>query len=234
MTMRSEILDMNHPAVLYLCEHDRRLEKVIKVVGPIHYSLHGDNSYAFLIHEIIEQMLSVKAGQKIFARFAELCGGAISPDYVSKLSIEEIKEAGMSRSKARSILGLTTAIINGTIDLDSLCKMSDMEVIKQLTSIHGIGKWTAKMYLLFVLGRPDVLPYEDGAFLQTYRWLYNTLDCSPKAVEQKCRKWKPYSSVAARYFYRALDMGLTKTEFRLYKEETSQCQEKKENGTLAF
>lgn len=215
----TEILDLDHPAVQHICKHDKRLERVVQMVGPIQYSLHTDSSYSFLIHEIIEQMLSVKAGQKIYTRFEELCGGEVNPTRVSQLSLEKIKEAGMSKSKARSILAVTSAIIDGTVDLDSFYKASDMEVVKQLTSIHGVGSWTAKMYLLFVLGRPDVLPYEDGAFLQTYRWLYKTTDCSPKAVQKKCQKWKPYSSIAARFFYRALDMGLTKKEFHLYKEE---------------
>ncbi len=152
------------------------------MVDPIQCSLHTDSSYSFLIHEIIEQTLSVKAGQKIYARFEELCCGEVKPNRVSQLPIDEIREAGMSKSKARSILALTSAIIDRSIDLDSLCKMSGKEVIKQLTSIHGIGNWTAKMYLLFVLGRPDVLPYEDGTFLQTYRWLYKSSDCSPKVV----------------------------------------------------
>lgn len=159
---------MNHPAVQHICKHDKRLEKVVQMVGPIQYSIHTDSGYAFLIHEIIEQMLSVKAGQKIYARFEELCGGEVNPDRVSQLSIERIKEAGMSKSKARSILAVTSAIIDETVDLDSFSKANDNEVAKQLTSIHGVGSWTAKMYLLFVLGRPDVLPYEDGAFLQTY------------------------------------------------------------------
>ena len=215
-----DVLDLDSLSVKYLCRKDKRFKKLVQMVGPIPYSIHTDSSYSFLIHEIIEQMLSVKAGQKIYARFEELCGGEVNPASVSQLSLERIKEAGMSKSKARSILAVTSAIIDGTVDLDSFYTASDMEVVKQLTSIHGVGSWTAKMYLLFVLGRPDVLPYEDGAFLQTYRWLYKTTDCSPKAVEKKCQKWKPYSSIAARFFYRALDMGLTKKEFHLYKEET--------------
>ncbi|MCC8014242.1 MAG: hypothetical protein LIO87_03520 [Eubacterium sp.] len=83
--------------------------------------------------------------------------------------------------------------------------------------ILGIGKWTAKMYLIFVLDCPDVLPVEDAAFLQAYKWLYKTEDCSEKSVYKKCKKWKPYSSIAARYLYRALDMGYTKKEFHLFK-----------------
>ncbi len=73
------------------------------------------------------------------------------------------------------------------------------------------------MYLIFVLNRQDVLPWEDGAFLQSYRWMYKTEDSSRKAVEQKCRKWKPYLAIAARFLYRALDEGFTKSEFHLFK-----------------
>lgn len=101
--------------------------------------------------------------------------------------------------------------------LSDLAQLSDIEVIKKLTKYRGIGNWTAKMYLIFVLDRQDILPYEDGAFLQAYKWLYKTDDISPKSVEKKCRKWKPYSSVAARYMYRALYLGLTKEEFHLFK-----------------
>ena len=75
----------------------------------------------------------------------------------------------------------------------------------------------AKMYLIFTLNRMDVLPYEDVAFLQTYAWLYNKKYLQPAAIIKRCKKWKPYSSIAARYFYYALDMGLTKKEFHLFK-----------------
>lgn len=95
--------------------------------------------------------------------------------------------------------------------------MNDADVMKNLTSLKGIGNWTAKMYLIFVLDRPDILPTEDVAFLQAYEWLYKTKDRSKESVEKRCKKWKPYSSVAARYLYRALDNGLTKEEFHLYK-----------------
>lgn len=114
----TETLDLYHPAVQHICKHDKRLEKVVKMVGPIQYSLHTDSSYSFLIHEIIEQMLSVKAGQKIYARFEELCCGEVKPDRVSQLSIDEIREAGMSKSKVRSILALTSAIVDNVAHID--------------------------------------------------------------------------------------------------------------------
>ena len=73
------------------------------------------------------------------------------------------------------------------------------------------------MYLIFVLDRQDVLPFEDGAFLQSYRWLYNTTDTTPASVKKKCANWNPYYSIAARYLYRILDLGLTKEDFHLFK-----------------
>lgn len=210
-------LDINSPPIQYLCKKDKRLAKVISMVGPITYSPHEDDPYRFLIHEIIEQMLSVKAGQKIFSRLEELCAGNVNPDNISALTDEQIRSTGTSNAKVEYIRNLTNALESGTLSFDTLSVMSDKDVIREMTKIRGIGTWTAKMYLMFVLDRPDILPVEDGAFLQGYRWAYKTADCKPVSVIKKCKKWKPYSSIAARFFYRALDMGLTKEEFHLFK-----------------
>ena len=83
-------LDMNSPPIQYLCKKDKRLAKVIRMVGPISYSPHEDDPYRFLIHEIIEQMLSVKAGQKIFSRLEDLCDGNVDPDNISLLTDEQM------------------------------------------------------------------------------------------------------------------------------------------------
>lgn len=196
---------------------DKRLAKVINMVGSITYAPHIGNTYSFLIHEIIEQMLSVKAGQKIYGRLEDLCGGQLSPERISALSDGEIRGTGTSSSKVKCIRCVTDAILCGNLDIENMDTLSDEEVIASLTKLYGIGKWTAKMFLIFVLERPDVLPVEDGAFLQTYRWVYKTDDCSEKTVYKKCNKWKPYSSIASRFFYRALDAGMTKEEFHLFK-----------------
>ena len=209
-------LDMNTPSVQYLCRKDKRLAKLISMVGTITYTPYTD-SYPFLVHEIIEQMLSIKAGQKIYARLKDLCNGDISPSEIAMLSDEEIDSIGTSKPKVSYIQHLTNAIIEGDINLDDLAHKSDAEVVAGLTKIRGIGNWTAKTYLIFVLNRPDVLPFEDGAFLQAYRWMYKTDDTNRKSVEQRCRKWKPYSSIVSRFLYRALDAGFTKSEFHLFK-----------------
>lgn len=210
-------LDINTPSVQYLCKKCKRIAKVIEMVGPIQYNPHIENAYSFLIHEIIEQMLSVKAGQKIYGRLEELCGGKISPNQICTLTDEQIRGTGTSKAKVEYIRNITNAITDGALDLETLNQLSDKEIITALTRVRGIGNWTAKMYLMFVLDRQDILPFEDGAFLQVYRWMYKTHDCREEAVMTKCKKWKPYSSVAARFCYRALDAGMTKEEFHLFK-----------------
>ncbi len=209
-------LDETTPSVQSLCRKDKRLAKVISMVGPISYVQHKDD-YAFLVHEIIEQMLSIKAGKRIYDRLETRCGGRVTPEAISGLTDEEIRATGTSNAKVIYIRVLTNAVISGELNFSELESMPDKDIINKLTSLRGIGNWTAKMYLIFVLGRPDILPYEDGAFRQSYRWLYKTTDCRPSMIEKKCAKWKPYSSIAARYLYRVLDMGLTKEEFHLFK-----------------
>ncbi len=211
-------LSLDSPEIVYLCSRDKRLAKIITTIGPITYTIRDDaDSYAFLVHEIIEQMLSIKAGQSIYSRLIELCEGNICPQAISKLSVEQIRSIGTSAAKAEYIMNLTNHVLAGELDLAALRNEPDSNVIKKLTEIRGIGSWTAKMYLIFVLNRSDILPFEDGAFLQSYRWMYKATDCSPNAVKSKCKKWSPYSSIASRYLYRALDWGLTKEAFHLYK-----------------
>lgn len=210
------ILDMNHPAVQHLCQKDKRLAKVISMVGTITYEPHNDG-YSFLVHEIIEQMLSIQAAAKIYSRLIKLCNGTITPATVICQTDDMLKSIGTSRTKVEYIKGITKAVINGELNFTELSTLSDEDVIKKLTSFRGVGQWTAKMYLIFVLNRPNILPYEDTAFLQSYKWLYKTENCSKDFIKNKCRKWKPYSSIASRFLYKALDTGLTKTEFHLYK-----------------
>ena len=203
-------------SIQYLCKKDKRLAKVISMVGPISYCPYEDG-FAFIVHEIIEQMLSIKAGAKIYARLETLCNGKITVESIDSLTDEQIRSIGTSSSKVSYIRGIVEAVKSGIIDFSVFPNMADKDVIKTLTALKGIGNWTAKMYLIFVLDRLDILPTEDVAFLQAYEWLYKTKDRSKESVERRCKKWKPYSSVAARYLYRALDGGLTKEEFHLFK-----------------
>ena len=209
-------LSMESESVQYLCKKDKRLAKVIEHIGIIQYNPLNENPYAFLIHEIIEQMLSIKAAQKIYERLELLCEGVITPNRISQLSDEEIRNAGTSNAKVEYIHNITKSVMDGTIDFEAMSILTDDEIIHSLTKIRGIGNWTAKMYLMFVLDRKDILPIEDGAFIQVYRWLYDTDDYTPKSIYSKCKKWSPYSTIAARFCYKALDTGMTKRVFTSY------------------
>lgn len=207
------VIHTDEESVEYLKKKDNRLATVINVIGNIECSNHIDG-YSFVIGEIIEQMLSVKVADVFRSRLLDLCGKEISPDNIRKLTEEQWKTIGISNAKKTYIMNFTDAVESGLLQLESLEEKSDDEVLEELTAIKGIGPWTAKMYLIFVLKRLDVLPYEDGAFMQAFRWLYEKdKKVTKEAVIKKCKKWKPYSSIASRYLYRALDGGMTKVHY---------------------
>ncbi len=209
-----QVLNKQHPSVQYLCKKDKRLARLIDMVGEIEYRIQPDY-FARLVRSIINQMLSNKVAHVIGERVVSLCSGTITPENLLKLDRELLRNAGLSYSKADNILGIAKAAKDGNLDFSNFPSMTDEEGVKELTRLRGIGVWSAKMFLIFTLNRPDVLPFEDVAFLQTYAWLYKTTDLRPSVIITRCKKWKPYSSIAARYFYYALDMGLTKQKFHL-------------------
>lgn len=205
-----ELIALNRqtPAIHYLTQKDSRLCRLIDLIGEIKYQPYEDG-YSFLVSTIIGQMLSNKVVDVLFQRIIDMCGG-VSPEIMCNIDAEQLRKIGISYRKSNTISELTQAVISRDLDLYKLYSLTDEAVIRTLTSIKGIGMWTAKMYLIFVLDRPDILPFEDGAFLQSYCWLYHTQECSPKDVKERCRIWSPYSSYAARFLYKALDSGLTK------------------------
>lgn len=194
-------------AVRYLCEHDWRLAHLIDHVGPLTYRTAG-TCFEALAHSIIEQMLTMKAGDVIRGRLVEKCGGILTPESVGALSQDEIRSCGMSRTKARSLHALADYALEH--DLDELAVLPDEEVRAALVALPGIGRWTADMYLLFYLGREDILPVEDAAVRQVFAWLYHAPMTNRDVVSAVCDVWHPHCSIAIRYMYRALDAGLLK------------------------
>ncbi len=150
----------------------------------------------------------MKAGDVIRGRLIEKCGGILTPEAVGALSQEEIKACGMSRTKARSLHALADYALEH--DLDELAALPDEEVRAELVALPGIGTWTADMYLLFYLGREDILPVEDAAVRQVFTWLYRAPMTDCDVVTAVCDVWHPHCSTAVRYMYRALNTGLLK------------------------
>jgi DNA-3-methyladenine glycosylase II len=205
--------DKDSIEIQHLCQKDKRLAKMIELYGPLEYRIHS-TPYEFMINTIMGQMLSNKVAYVMRERMNTICNGEITPTAVNKLSYDEIHDIGLSQQKTNYIISLTQEVISGNFSFDELGTLTDSEIIKKLTSLPGIGNWSAKMYLIFVLDRMNVLPYEDGAFLQAYKWLYGTSDTTTSSIQKRCKKWTPYSSLAARYLYRFLDCGFTKQKYK--------------------
>ena len=205
----------------HLQKVDKRLSKVIEKIGILEYHSYNDSGdgFVFLVREIVGQMISSKVKKVLYNRLLELCSNEITPYCISALSVEDLRGIGLSKSKSEYIINLANLAKEGNINFSELSQMSDENVIKNLTAIKGIGNWTAKMYLIFFLQREDVLPYEDGAFIQSYKWLYNTNKTDKVSITRKCKKWTPYTSIGARYLYRALDTGLVKVPIKEFLNE---------------
>lgn len=209
----------NKEAVEHLISADSRLKKVIESVGELQiYKYDSSDVLIFLVREIVGQMISSGVKKLIFQRLLDLCNNNITPETLNNLTVEQLHEIGLSNAKSNYILNFAHLVSVKAIDFDYINSLNDDEALKELVKIKGIGKWTAKMYLIFFLQRENILPYEDGAFLQAYKWLYNTKNVTPESISRKCKKWKPYQSIGARYMYQALDRGLTKIPLKEFLE----------------
>ena len=201
------VIRMNSREVIYLSERDWRLKHLMQAVGDLEYR-RADSAFHSLAHSIIEQMLSMKAGQVIEGRLLELGDGELEAARIAALSPEAIKACGMSMRKAQNLRALAEYALEN--DLEAMGNLSDAEISSELQKLPGIGKWTTDMFLLFYLERPDVLPVEDGAVKQVFKWLYEAPITSPEVQFVVCSLWQPYSSTAVRYLYRALNTGLVR------------------------
>lgn len=204
-----KIMYIDSPECEHLAVADPLLGRAMRLVGNFEYSEHP-NTEDFFFSTIIGQMMSNSVADVIERRVSAMCGGKMTADAILSLGIQCIRSAGVSMQKAEYMSFFAQKIKSEPDFLDGLKIKNNNEVLKELTALRGIGNWTAKMYLLFVLGRNDILPYEDGAFLQAYRWLYQTNDVTPSSIKQRCKSWIPYESVASRFMYRLLDYGYTK------------------------
>lgn len=167
------------------------------------------NYYQELVDSIISQQLSVKAARAIEQRFKELFDGEFpAPEQIVRRDIEEFRNIGLSRPKARYIQDLAAKIIESEVVFDTLDELSNDEIIAELTQVKGIGVWTVHMFLMFCMSRLDVLPTGDLGIRNGVQKLYG-LDHSPDPREveviAETNNWHPYESVASWYVWQSLD-----------------------------
>ncbi|MCW1908468.1 MAG: DNA-3-methyladenine glycosylase [Candidatus Saccharibacteria bacterium] len=170
-----------------------------------------ENYYQELVDAIISQQLSVKAASSIERKFCALFGNETSfpqPSEILEKSIDELRTAGLSRAKATYVQDLARHVQEGEITFDRFPDLSNDEIIKELVAVKGIGEWTAHMFLIFSLGRLDVLPVGDLGIRNGIKLLYD-FDHLPKPEEMRAiaaqNSWQPYESVASWYIWQSLD-----------------------------
>ena len=185
----------------YLKAKDARLAEVIEKVGHINRVVDSD-LFSSVVHHIIGQQISTKAQQTIWQRMNDTFG-EVSPVTIGNASVDGLQSLGMTFRKAEYIKDFSLKIINGEFDLAAIEHMTDEEAITALSSLKGIGVWTAEMILLFCLQRPNILSYDDLAIQRGMRMVYHHRKIDRKLFEKYRRRLSPYCSVANLYFWAA-------------------------------
>jgi len=198
--------------IIYLKQSDRILAKVIELIGTdsleLTYYQENLDLFTALSQAIISQQISTTAAKKIFQRFVLLYQQSdrqLTAQAILETPEDILRSVGISRQKVSYLKDLALKIEQGLPTVPELILMEDEAVIESLTQVKGIGKWTAQMFLIFHLHRPDVLPVNDLGIRSAIAKLYNlnTLP-DPKTIEKLAQKWQPYRSLACRYLWRSL------------------------------
>ena len=186
---------------------DPVLKHIIAQVGPFAMDYHPPTFHA-LARAIVYQQLSGKAASTIFGRFELACGvRKLNPVAVLAVSEEQMRAAGLSGQKARYIRDLAEKTASGEVRFGRHKKMTDDEIIAELTQVKGIGVWTVQMFLMFALKRPDVFPVLDLGVRNGMKKLYN-IDPQAKHPDYEAiaENWRPYRSIASWYMWRSLEI----------------------------
>ncbi|MBI4463794.1 MAG: DNA-3-methyladenine glycosylase 2 family protein [Acidobacteria bacterium] len=192
-----------------LSSTDPVLGGLIRRIGPCHLPMKPRNHYFFaLVEAILYQQLGMKAAAAIVGRFCSLYPGrrVPTPEDIWKTPESRLRSAGLSSQKISYLKGLSRQVLDRTLTFRNLSEWEDEEVIQRLTQVKGIGRWTAEMFLIFSLGRPDVFPMNDLGIRKSVQKAYGlrTLP-SARTLERLGEKWKPYRSIAAWYLWASAD-----------------------------
>ena len=189
---------------LVVLSKDKKLKKIISNVGECRIRTIS-NPFEALVEAIITQQISDSAGKSISIKFKNLFGKKYpTPSDVSKLTIDQIKSIGLSRMKAEYIFDISQMIVDKKLNFKIFKKMSNEDVISELTKIRGIGKWTAEMYLIFALGRMDIFPLGDLGLINGIKKLYELENPSTDEILEITNSWIPYRTIGTWYIWRGV------------------------------
>ena len=195
----------------HLRRKDPVMRELIKRVGKLDLEARRRgrpaDAYGALVRSIVGQQLSTKAARTIYERMIELWDGKTpTPEQLLATDPEAIRGAGMSRPKVSYLRDLAERVLDGRLELDRLGKLSDEEISAELVAVKGIGQWSADMFLIFHLGRPDVLPVGDLGVRRAAQNVYALPELpAPDALFEMGEPWRPYRSLASLYLWRSLD-----------------------------
>lgn len=167
------------------------------------------NYYPAVVRSIIGQQLSIKAAASIYKKFSARFGKQPKPENISAASVEELRSFGLSNAKARYVKDLSEKILSNELSFKNVSKKSNDEIINELTKVKGIGVWTAHMFLIFTLGRLDVLPVGDLGIKNAIKKNYRLKELPDEAkIVSLCKKnkWQPYQSIASWYLWMSLEL----------------------------
>lgn len=193
-------------ATQQVARRDRVLAKAIARLGPLQHSQRDpDGPFGALVRAIVYQQLAGRAAEAIYTRVRATVGPALTPESLAAASDAQLRKAGLSANKLASLRDLAEKVSDGTVALTRSSARSDDELIERLTTVRGIGPWTAQMYLLFQLRRLDIWPVGDLGVRQGYAliWVLPTAP-EPKQLEELGEPFLPYRSIVARYCWAAL------------------------------
>ncbi|WP_296508342.1 DNA-3-methyladenine glycosylase 2 family protein [Rhodoferax sp.] len=191
-------------ACIHLMKKDRVMKRLIPQFGDACLQTRGD-AFVTLARSIIGQQISVKAAQTVWDRFAVL-PKKLTPANVLKLKVDDMRAAGLSARKVEYLVDLALHFDNGALHVKDWDSMEDEEIIAELVSIRGIGRWTAEMFMIFHLMRPNVLPLDDPGLITGISQNYFSGDVVSRSdAREVAAAWAPYCSVATWYIWRSLD-----------------------------
>ncbi|HLJ47932.1 MAG TPA: DNA-3-methyladenine glycosylase [Bryobacteraceae bacterium] len=194
-------------AILHLKRSDPIMAGIIERVGPFRMQFR-DPDFQTLVRSIVYQQLSGKVAATIFGRLLAAAGDGqeLRPEGILALTVEQMRSVGLSGQKTAYIRDLAERTLAGEVNFTILSELTDDDVIAQLTRVKGVGVWTAHMFLMFALQRPNILPIGDLGVRMAVRKAYRLRDLpKPAKMEKIAAKWHPYCSIASWYLWRSLD-----------------------------
>jgi DNA-3-methyladenine glycosylase II len=191
-------------ACAHLSRKDRVMKKIIPQFGDAVLESRGD-AFVTLARSIVGQQISVKAAQSVWDKFAKL-SRKITPAGVLKLNVDDMRAAGLSARKVEYLVDLALHFDSGAVHVKQWQEMDDETIIAELVAIRGIGRWTAEMFLIFHLMRPNVLPLDDVGLINGVSQKYFSGESVSRSdLREVAQAWTPYSTVATWYIWRSLD-----------------------------